>query len=316
MGYAAVTAFLHQIESLPDRDLLTIVLAGGCNLRCSWCAVSARRERLDGTAVFSVNNYRQLIDGLAKRELISGVAIVGDEPLLPAAWPVARDILDTAHRQGLPSALITNGTWLAERSQELALRHNQLLVTLDGVGAAHDAAKRTVGAYAGLERGLVALRDLPELRARVTITSIVQPDKYEDLHAIPAVLARNGIKRWALSPLIQFRRTTAAQLHPRLFPALYSELPKIMATGREAGLDVMIDDGLSLLLQADAAGELRNLRVARPKVPDIRVLRMAPDGTTVRYTDLLDTDASRALRWDGKEPPAAFHQRLYTSGSA
>ena len=73
----------------------------------------------------------------------------------------------------------------------------------------------------------------------------------------------------------------------------------------------MIDDGLSMLLQADREGKLADQCVERPATPDIKVLRMRPDGLTVRYTDLLDTDTSRGLRWDGVEPPAQFYRRLY-----
>ena len=311
MAYGAINAFLTQLESLPDRDLLTIVLSGGCNLKCSWCAVSARRERHDGIAEFSADNYRDLISGLTSEKLISGVAIVGDEPLLDQAWPVARDILDCAKANQLPSALITNGTRLAERSRELATRNNQILVSLDGTGSYHDRTRRVDGAYAALIRGLEAAAEFSELRDRITIASVVQPDKYEYLADVPDVIARYGIKRWALSPLIQFHRNKPACLHPRLFPSIYEELPRLIELGQAAGVETMIDDGLSMLLQADREGRLAGQPVERPATPDIKVLRMRPDGLTVRYTDLLDTDTSRGLKWDGVEPPAQFYRRLY-----
>lgn len=314
MTYSAIAAFLDRFAELPERDLFTLVLAGGCNLNCSWCAVNARQERLDGATVFQANNYRELISGLASENLISGVAIVGDEPLLDAAWLVARDILDCTDEHHLPSALISNGTKLAERSRELATRHNQILVSLDGTGAYHDSTRRVEGAYAELIRGLESAAELPKLRDRITIASVIQPDKYEYLNDIPEVLRHYGIKRWALSPLIQFRRTKPACLHPRLFPTIYKELPRLIELGQAAGIETMIDDGLSMLLQADRDGQLAaDQPVERPATPDIRVLRMRPDGLTVRYTDLLDTDTSRGLRWDGVEPPAEFYRRLYAA---
>ncbi|MGH1480737.1 MAG: radical SAM protein [Geminicoccales bacterium] len=313
MALQAVTAFLSQLENLPERDLLTIILAGGCNLKCSWCAVSARRERQNGHETFQAENYRCLISGLVSEKLISGVAIVGDEPLLNSAWPVARDILDCADHHQLPSALITNGTKLSERSRELVNRQNKVLVSLDGTREYHDATRRVPGAYDALIAGFQAASELPELLDRITVSSVVQPDKYEYLDGIPEVLARYGIKRWALAPLIQFRRTKPGRLHPRLFPALYKELPRLIELGEKAGVDVMIDDGLSMLLQADREGQLGDAPVERPTMADIRVLRMRPDGLTVRYNDLLDTDTSRGLTWDGVEPPADFYRRLYAA---
>ncbi|MDH3659007.1 MAG: radical SAM protein [Alphaproteobacteria bacterium] len=311
MAYTAITCFLKELEDLSNKDLLTIVLAGGCNLNCSWCAVNARAERSEKSVVIKASHYRDLISSLAKENLISGVAIVGDEPLLDEAWPVARGILDCANHHQLPTALITNGTKLAERSRELATRKNQILVSIDGTSAYHDKSRRVEGAYDAVICGLASAAEHPELLERITIASIVQPDKYEYLNGLPEVLARYGIKRWALSPLIQFHRNKPACLHPRLFPAIYEELPRLIELGQAAGVETMIDDGLSMLLQADRDGQLADQPVERPASSDIRVLRMRPDGLTVRYTDLLDTDTSRGLRWDGVEPPAAFYRRLY-----
>jgi MoaA/NifB/PqqE/SkfB family radical SAM enzyme len=268
---------------------------------------------LENVRIFEANNYRQLISGLASENLISGVAIVGDEPTLDEAWPIARDILDCADHHQLPSALITNGTKLSERSLELATRRNKVLLSLDGTREYHDATRRVPGAYDALIEGLRAASKLPELRDRITVSSVVQPDKYEYLDGIPEVLARYGVKRWALAPLIQFRRTRPGRLHPRLFPAIYQELPRLIERGQKAGIQVMIDDGLSMLLQADREGQLGDAPVERPATNDIRVLRMRPDGLTVRYTDLLDTDTSRGLTWDGVEPPAKFYRRLYAA---
>ena len=311
MSLSAISAFLSELTELPDRDLLTIVLAGGCNLNCSWCAVNARLERSENSVTFQAKDYRDLISALAHEKLISGVAIVGDEPLLDQAWPVARGILDCASHHQLPSALITNATKLAERSRELATRDNQILVSLDGIGAYHDKTRRVDGAYDALLRGLEAAAERRDLRERITVASVVQPDKYEYLAQVPDVIARYGIRRWALSPLIQFHRNKSACLHPRLFPAIYKELPRLIELGQAAGVETMIDDGLSMLLQADREGKLADQPVERPATPDIKVLRMRPDGLTVRYTDLLDTDTSRGLRWDGVEPPAEFYRRLY-----
>lgn len=311
MTISAVSAFMSQLSELPERDLLTFVLPGGCNLRCSWCAVNARQERIESGETFRAENYRQLISGLGNEDLISGVAIVGDEPLLDVAWPVARGILDCAEYHHLPSALITNGTNLAERSRELATRNNQILLSLDGTREYHDSTRRVKGAYEALIRGLKAASEISNLRDRITVASVVQPGKFEYLNGVAEVLNRFGIKRWALSPQIQFRRNKPARLHPRLFPAAYQEIPRLISLGELAGIKVMIDDGLSLLLQADQEGQLANQPIERPARTDIRVLRMRGDGMTYRYNDILDNDPGSGLRWDGVEPPAHFYRRLY-----
>lgn len=313
MSIAAVSAFMHQLEDLPDRDLLTLVLPGGCNLKCSWCAVGALQDRVEGVTSFQADNYRELISGLSQESLISGVAIVGDEPLLDNAWPVARDILDCAEHHQLPSALITNGTKLSERSGELATRNNQIILSLDGTRSYHDATRRVEGAYDALIAGLKAASEQPRLRDRITVSSVVQPGKFDYLDGLPDVLERYGIKRWALSPQIQFRRNQPARLHPRLFPEAYKELPRLMELGERAGMSVMIDDTLSLLLQADSEGKFADAPVDRPARMDIRVLRMRGDGMTYRFNDLVENDPSKGLRWDGVEPPVDFYRRLYAT---
>ena len=87
----------------------------------------------------------------------------------------AASLTALSHRQ-LPSALITNATKLAERSRELATRQNKILVSLDGTGAYHDKTRRVDGAYDALIRGLEAAAERPELRDRITIASVVQPE--------------------------------------------------------------------------------------------------------------------------------------------
>ncbi len=313
MAINAVTAFIKQLEDLPNRDLLTFVLPGGCNLKCGFCAVNALQERVEGKTSFQADNYRQLISGLDRENLISGVAIVGDEPLLDAAWPVARDILDCAKDRQLPTALITNGTKLAERSRELASRRNQILLSLDGTRGEHDATRRVPGAYDALIRGLESAAEMPALRDRITVSSVVQPNKFGFLDGVPEVLARYGIKRWALSPQIQFRLNQPARLHPKLFPDAYHELPRLIELGEQAGLRVMIDDSLSLLLQADRDGQFAEASVERPARTDIRLMRMRGDGHTVRFNDIIHNDSSRGLRWDGIEEPVAFYKRLYAA---
>lgn len=313
MSIGAVSAFLRQLSDLPNRDLLTLVLPGGCNLKCSWCAVSALQDRVEGVSSFQADNYRELIAGLSQERLISGVAIVGDEPLLDNAWPVARDILDCAKHHQLPSALITNGTKLSERNRELATRNNQIILSLDGTRAYHDATRRVDGAYDALIAGLEATSEQPSLRDRITVSSVVQPGKFNFLDDLPDVLGSYGIKRWALSPQIQFRRNKPARLHPRLFPDAFKELPRLMELGERAGMKVMIDDTLSLLLQADREGKLADASVDRPARTDIRVLRMRGDGMTYRFNDLVENDPSKGLRWDGVEPPADFYRRLYAA---
>ena len=75
---------------------------------------------------------------------------------------------------------------------------------------------------------------MPALRDRITVSSVVQPGKFEYLDGLPDVLSRYGIKRWALSPQIQFRRNKPARLHPRLFPDSYKELPRLIELGERA----------------------------------------------------------------------------------
>ena len=86
-----------------------------------------------------------------------------------------------------------------------------------------------------------------------------------------------------------------------------------MGLGERAGMKVMIDDTLSLLLQADREGKLADAPVDRPARTDIRVLRMRGDGMTYRFNDLVENDPSKGLRWDGVEPPADFYRRLYAA---
>lgn len=150
----------HQLASLgllttPHRSRLTFAvprtltawlhITGDCNLRCAYCYVSKSGEPMDDETGHAA------VDGVFRSALAHGFRAVklkygGGEPTLN--WPLVRSLHNRAqllaarHNLELREVVLSNGTLLTEGMMDwLRGEDVRLMISLDGVGAAHDGQR-------------------------------------------------------------------------------------------------------------------------------------------------------------------------------
>jgi MoaA/NifB/PqqE/SkfB family radical SAM enzyme len=118
---------------------------------------------------------------------VEWAVLSGGEPLmnrdLPAICEFFRDL-------GIRLSLLTTGTLLARRAAEVAAGFNDVIVSLDGPAAVHDAIRRVPGSFEHIRAGVAAVRRLrPGMR--ITARTTVQKKNHTELLA--TVLAAHDL---------------------------------------------------------------------------------------------------------------------------
>ena len=136
-------------------------------------------------------NNVAFIEQAAEREEIGAICLQGYEPLLPESFAYTRAILAAGQRLGIPTSLVTNGTYLDRWVDELAeLRPHKITVSLDAADpATHDKSRGKVGAFEDAMRGLCLAAANPVLQPVLVLASILMPQKHQRLMDMPKLAA-------------------------------------------------------------------------------------------------------------------------------
>ena len=140
-------------------------VTNACNLACPYCFVHKSRDAMDeATAVESV-------DALVRSAVTHGFTSLrlkyagGEASMNPAVLFALHDhALARCAEAGiaLSAVLLSNGVAISDRlARELAAREIAVMVSLDGIGAAHDAQRPTVGgrgSFSMIERSMDRMR--------------------------------------------------------------------------------------------------------------------------------------------------------------
>jgi MoaA/NifB/PqqE/SkfB family radical SAM enzyme len=117
-----------------------------------------------------------------------GVAFEGGEPLL------RKDLVDIlAFSRSLPlhTSLITNGTLLESRIDEIASYINGVVyVSLDGQEKTHDAIRGVGGSFRKSIRGIVAAKE----KVNVTVNTTVMAENTDEIESIVELAKELGVK--------------------------------------------------------------------------------------------------------------------------
>jgi MoaA/NifB/PqqE/SkfB family radical SAM enzyme len=242
----------RELSSLPERlgtldaPILTPIIPAprGCNLNCPFCYIDKRNEAaraLDLTPA----DYIAFIDQVAAQENIGAICLQGYEPLLPESFVYTRAILEAGKRHGIPTSLVTNGTYLERWVDELAeLRPDSIMVSIDSADPAiYDKARGKIGAFEDAMRGLRLAAADTRLQPVLTLASILMPQKHERLRGMPALTAELGIKHWVIKVLndvsveeiggpVGDRRRT------------FADLVTLKREADSYGIDMLIEDAL------------------------------------------------------------------------
>jgi radical SAM family uncharacterized protein len=157
-------------------------LTYNCNLRCKMCPFW-RRPSPDPSLEQEVAVLRQIYCSGAV-----GVAFEGGEPLL------RQDLVDIlAFSRSLPlhTSLITNGTLLESRIDEIAPYINGVIyVSIDGLEETHDAIRGVGGSFRKAVRGICASKE----KVPVTINTTVISENVDEVESIVELAKDLGIK--------------------------------------------------------------------------------------------------------------------------
>ena len=144
-------------------------LTYNCNLRCKMCPFWQRHNK-DSSIEQEKAILRQIYDSG-----VCAIAFEGGEPLLRKDLG---EILAFSRSLPLQTSLVTNGTLLESRIDEIAPYINgAVYVSLDGLEKTHDAIRGVSGCFRKAVRGIMASKE----KVSVTINSTIMA---ENIHEI------------------------------------------------------------------------------------------------------------------------------------
>jgi MoaA/NifB/PqqE/SkfB family radical SAM enzyme len=142
---------------------------------------------------------REILRMLGDARRLNFVAYLawGGEPLLR---PDIGEILRYAHNLGLYTSIITNGTYLSQKAEEIVDCVDLTWVSLDYSSEYHDQMRGSPGAFGKAIRGIVALR---RMGGRIAINCVLSKLNMDCVGKMAALADRLGA-RVAFDPMKQF----------------------------------------------------------------------------------------------------------------
>ncbi len=196
---ASTDGACRTAEKLPPTLTAWLHLTDRCNLRCDYCYLPHAREDM------SLETGRAVIDAALRSATANHftrlkLKYAGGEPLLRFELLVAlhRYAQEQSKRAGIELAgvVLSNGTLLTEsmvmQMRSLALR---LMISLDGIGPAHDAQRRYAGGRGSFQDVVEAIELSQSLGLTPTISVTISSRSADDL---PEVI------RWILAHDLPF----------------------------------------------------------------------------------------------------------------
>ncbi len=197
-----LTQYLNEIEHPtpvgPRRDLPGPVviwnLIRRCNLTCKHCySISCDK---DFPGELSTDEVYGVMDDL-KAFRVPVLILSGGEPLLR---PDIFEISKQAKAKGFYVGLSTNGTLIDENNIDTiaACDYDYVGISLDGIGATHDAFRRKKGAF---DASLAAARLCRDRGIKIGLRFTMTLDNAHELPALLELVEREDIDKFYLSHL-------------------------------------------------------------------------------------------------------------------
>ncbi|MGB7726875.1 MAG: radical SAM protein [Candidatus Acidiferrum sp.] len=174
-------------DGLPALPILVLHAHSSCNCRCVMCDIWKTKE----TKIFGMRDLEPQLESI-RRLRVRWIVFSGGEPLMNPELPQLCAIL---RREGIRLTLLSTGLLLKKNVGAVAESFNDVIVSLDGPSEIHDTIRRVEGAFALLETGVRALRDVRS-DMRVTARTTVQQANHRSLletARAAGTLSLNGI---------------------------------------------------------------------------------------------------------------------------
>jgi Fe-coproporphyrin III synthase len=159
------------LERINDRNtlrtvpILVVHAHSSCNCRCVMCDIWKTRE----AKIFGVRDLLPQLDSI-RRLGVRWIVFSGGEPLMNAELPRLCAILQG---EGIRLTLLSTGLLLKKHAETVATSFDDVIVSLDGPPAIHDAIRRVEGAFDLLQSGIRAVKQVRR-DMRITARSTVQ----------------------------------------------------------------------------------------------------------------------------------------------
>ncbi|MCL4810029.1 MAG: radical SAM protein [Thermoanaerobaculia bacterium] len=157
-------ALLPAADPVSSLPILTLLPVSRCNCRCAMCDIWKEKN----ANALSRHDVERLLPDLSRLGT-RRVVLSGGEPLMhPDLFGLVRPLREA----GMGLTLLSSGLLLERFASEIAATFDDVVVSLDGPGAVHDAIRGVPGAFDRLRRGVAALRGAspgPSLSGRCTV---------------------------------------------------------------------------------------------------------------------------------------------------
>lgn len=300
MSYMA--ALPNDLPEALTSSILTFIIPApnGCNLNCPFCYIDKRNEAARSLDL-APGDYVAFIEQMSARESVGAICIQGYEPLLPESFDYTRAILDAGQRLGIPTSLVTNGTFLERWVDELAeLRPAKIAVSIDSADPAiHDKARGKIGAFEDALRGLRLASANPALRPVLTLASILMPQKHERLLGMPALVAELGLEHWVVTVLNDVGKDEiGGPVGDR--QRTFADLVTLKREAERQGIAFVVDDEFGMLANADAELDVVDINALRIRrlIKPAGTFRLLPTGQCSMGLDILKEVKPETPRWE------------------
>jgi MoaA/NifB/PqqE/SkfB family radical SAM enzyme len=179
----------HTLDALP---ILVIYAHSSCNCRCVMCDIWKTRD----AKTFTAADLERQLPSL-RRLGVRWVVFSGGEPLMNPELP---ELCRLLRPQGIRTTLLTTGLLLEKRAPEVANSFDDVIVSVDGPPAIHDAIRRVKGAFHLISTGVEALRAIrPGLP--ISARSTVQKANHGHLRETARAAFRLGLNSISFLPV-------------------------------------------------------------------------------------------------------------------
>lgn len=191
-AHSLLPALAGSDRALPPA-IVQLELTHRCNLNCPMCYQS----RPGGAAgELSAAEWKALIDALPRWALLT---LTGGDPFMRADFAEIFAYASERNRCNI----LTNGELLDRHIQALAGRLPLIGISVDGLAATHDAARRKPGLFAAIERNVRLLQEekkrLGTSWPLVDIKTVILPENLGELPEVFRFAASLGADYWSLS---------------------------------------------------------------------------------------------------------------------
>ncbi|MES1175648.1 MAG: radical SAM protein [Myxococcales bacterium] len=237
-------------EAESDRLVVVWRVTTRCNLSCGFCAfdrtLPGRRTEVDEVAARALTSWLAAERRRLGRPL--HLSFLGGEPLL---WRPLATVAAECSALGISLGVTTNGTTLSRTStRELLLEHfEELTISIDGLGSAHDQVRGWPGGFAQLERAVRSLVQAKRAQGRgplIRVNSVLMRENVAQLAELAFTLAGWGVEELTFNRLGERDRPEFFAQHclgPSTLERLARRLPELRRALAERGLRLRGSDG-------------------------------------------------------------------------